>query len=104
MYAMVEIKGKQYRAEKGRKLKVDRLKENEGDSLEFDNVMLIGGTENVKVGNPYVDGVKVKATVEEHGKGKKVIVFKYKKRKNYKRKLGHRQAYSFIRVDDIIGA
>jgi large subunit ribosomal protein L21 len=103
MYALVEIKGKQYKAEKGTRLKVDKIGGEVGDSLEFDSVLCIGGTEDVKIGTPYVKGVKVKATLEEHGKGKKVLVFKYKKRKGYRRKQGFRPQYSSLKIEDITG-
>ncbi|TVR33157.1 MAG: 50S ribosomal protein L21 [Spirochaetaceae bacterium] len=104
MYAMVEIAGKQYKAEPGSVLKVDRLAQDAGASLEFDSVLMLRDTETVKVGTPYVKGARVTAVVEEHGKDKKIIVFKYKRRKNYKRKRGHRQQYSVIRVGEILGA
>ncbi len=103
MYALVEIKGKQYKAEKGALLKVDRFNDEQGASLEFDTVMLVGGTEDVKVGAPYLEGVKVKTVVEETRKDKKVIIFKFKRRKGYRRKRGHRQEYSYLRVEDITG-
>ena len=103
MYALVDIKGKQYKAEKGTVLRVDKLQNKEGDSLEFESVMFISDKDGVKIGDPYVNGVKVKATVEEHFKDKKVIVFKHKRRKNYRRTKGHRQQYTLIKVDDIIG-
>ena len=103
MYALVEIKGKQYKAEKGSLLEVDKIEGEKGDTVEFDSVLMISG-DDVKVGTPYVDGVKVKVTLEEQTKGKKVKIFKYKKRKNYSLKKGHRQKYTKVRVEDIIGA
>lgn len=104
MYALVDIKGKQYKAEKGETLTVDKLDNETGDSLEFDTVLMVGGVDKVKVGTPYVKGVKVKATVEDQIKDKKVLVYKYKRRKGYHKKQGHRQRYSVIKVDDILGA
>lgn len=103
MYALVDIKGKQYKAEKGTTLRVDRLENEKGDALEFDTVLMIGGVEDVKVGTPYLEGVKVKATLEDQVKDKKVIVYKYKRRKGYHKKQGHRQRYSVIKVEDILG-
>ena len=103
MYAIVEFKGKQYKAEKGAVLKVDRIEAAPGSALDIDSVILVSG-ETVKVGSPYVPGVKVSATVEAHEKAKKIIVFKYKPKKDYRRKKGHRQQYSVIRIQDIIGA
>jgi large subunit ribosomal protein L21 len=104
MYALVEIKGKQYKAETGKLLKVDRLEKPEGDVLEFDSVLLVSGGEKVQVGTPYVEGVTVKAVVEEHGRDGKIVVFKYKRRKNYRRTRGHRQHFTRLRVQEITGA
>jgi large subunit ribosomal protein L21 len=103
MYALVEFKGKQYKAEKGAVLKVDRIDAEPGDAVDIDSVLLVSG-DSVTVGAPYVPGVKVTAVVESHGKDKKIIVFKYKPKKDYRRKKGHRQQFSIIKVEDIIGA
>ena len=103
MYALVEIKGKQYKAAKGSVLKVDRFDAEPGNQVEFDSVLLVSDEEKVQVGQPYVKGVKVKAVVEEHGRDKKILVFKYKKRKNYRRTRGHRQYFSLLRVQEITG-
>jgi large subunit ribosomal protein L21 len=104
MYALVEIKGKQYKAEKGALIKVDKMENDEGAEVEFDTVMLLGGIDKVKVGTPYVKGAKVKAVVESQQKGKKIIIYKYKRRKGYRRKQGHRQQYSYLRIADITGS
>ena len=104
MYALVEIKGKQYKAEKGALLKVARFESEAGKELEFDSVLLVSDDEKVQVGQPYVKGVKVKALVEEHGRDRKILVFKYKRRKNYRRTRGHRQHFTLLRVQDITGA
>ncbi len=103
MYAVVEYKGKQYKAEKGALLKVDKIEAEKGASVDIDSVLLLSG-DTVSVGAPYVAGAKVTAIVEDHGKDKKIIVFKYKSKKDYRRKNGHRQQYSLIRVQDIVGA
>lgn len=103
MYALVDINGKQYKAEKGAKLKIDRIPRQTGEKIEFKSVLLVSGSDEVKVGTPYVDGVSVKATVTDHGKDKKIVVFKYKKRKGYRKKYGHRQPYSVITIEDITG-
>jgi large subunit ribosomal protein L21 len=103
MYALVEIKGKQYKAEKGSLLKVDRFETEAGEQVEFDSVLLVSDDKKVQVGQPYVKGAKVKAVVEEHGKDKKILVFKYKRRKNYRRTRGHRQQFSLLRVEEITG-
>jgi len=103
MYALVEFKGKQYKAEKGALLKVDRIDAEVGSAVDIDSVLLVSG-DTVSVGAPYVKGASVKAVVENHGKDKKIIVFKYMPKKDYRRKNGHRQQYSYIRIQDIIGA
>ncbi|MDR2052061.1 MAG: 50S ribosomal protein L21 [Treponema sp.] len=107
MYALVEFKGRQYKAEKGALLKVDRIDAEPGSALEIDTVLLLSAGEadgQVTVGSPYVEGAKVSARVESHAKDKKIIVFKYMPKKDYRRKQGHRQQYSVIRIEDIIGA
>ncbi|MDR2245972.1 MAG: 50S ribosomal protein L21 [Treponema sp.] len=104
MYAVVEFQGKQYKAEKGALLRVDRLDAEPGDVLEIDSVLLLSqgdAPDAVTVGVPYVPGVTVSATVDSHVKGDKIIVFKYKPKKDYRRKQGHRQKYSIIKIDDI---
>lgn len=104
MYALVEFKGKQYKAEKGASLRVDRIDAEPGDVLEIDSVLLLSGDDSpeaVIVGAPYVAGAKVSATVESHVKGDKIVVFKYKPKKDYRRKQGHRQQYSIIKIEDI---
>ena len=103
MYALVEIKGKQYKAAEGSLLKVDRFDTEAGKQVEFDSVLLVSDETKVHVGQPYVKGVKVKAVVEEHGKDKKILVFKFKKRKNYRRTRGHRQQFTLLRVQEISG-
>jgi len=103
MYAVVEINGKQYRAEKGKKLKVDRFDAEPGQQVVFDKVVLLGG-ETVAVGAPYVGGALVKATVKEEIKDDKVVVFKYIPKKDYRRTHGHRQRYTVVTVDEIVGA
>jgi len=89
MYAVVEVKGKQYRAEKGMVLRVDSMDGEAGKAVTFDNVLLVSG-DTVTVGAPYVKGVSVKATIKDQVKGDKIIVFKYKPKKDYRRTQGHR--------------
>ena len=101
MYALVDIQGKQYKAEKGTLLKIDRVSEKAGDVLEFDSVLMVSDDEDIKIGQPYVEGVTIKAVVEEHSLGKKLTLFKYKRRKGFQRKQGHRQKYSLVRIQDI---
>lgn len=104
MYAIVEIAGKQFKAEKGRKLYVNRLAGEEGSSLSFDKVLLTESDGQVKVGSPEVKGASVKAKILRHLKDDKVIVFKKKRRKGYKVKRGHRQCLTQIEIEDIIVA
>ena len=106
MYALVEFKGKQYKVEKGSLLKVDKIDAEPGTALDIDTVLMISSdTETsspaVTVGSPYVQGAKVNATVESHGKDDKIIVFKYKAKKDYRRKKGHRQQFSIIKIGEI---
>ena len=103
MYAMVEIQGAQYKAEKGARLTVQKVAVDTGSVMEFDKVLLLRDEKSVKVGEPYVKGAAVKAVVEDHLRGEKVIVFKYRKRKRYRRTRGHRQSYSVLRVEEISG-
>ena len=102
MYALVEFKGKQYKAEKGALIKVDKIDAEPGAVIAIDSVLLVS-SDTVSVGTPYVPGAKVSATVESHGKGDKIVVFKYKPKKDYRRKQGHRQQYSIIKIGDITG-
>ena len=100
MYALVEFLGKQYKVEKGASLKVDKIDAEPGATLNIDKVLLVS-SDTVTVGSPYVQGAQVLATVESHGKDEKIIVFKYKPKKDYRRKQGHRQQYSIIKIGDI---
>jgi len=102
MYALMEFKGKQYKAEKGALLTVDKIDAEPGATVDIDSVLLVSG-DTVSVGAPYVQGARVQAVVEGHKKADKVIVFKYKPKKDYRRKAGHRQQYSIIKVQDITG-
>jgi large subunit ribosomal protein L21 len=108
MYALVEFKGKQYKAEKGALLKVDLIDAEPGTAIDIDTVLLVssgssaeGSGDSIKIGTPYVSGAKVSATVESHQKDGKIIVFKYKPKKDYRRKQGHRQQYSIIKIGEI---
>ncbi|MDB9883370.1 50S ribosomal protein L21 [Bacteroidia bacterium] len=103
MYAIVEIAGKQFKVEKDQKLYVHRLAEDEGKSVDFDNVMLVDNAGKVNVGTPGITGASVKAKVLQHLKGDKVIVFKKKRRKGYKVRNGHRQFLTQIQIESIKG-
>ncbi|MCA0969943.1 50S ribosomal protein L21 [Halobacillus litoralis] len=100
MYAIIETGGKQVKVEKGQEIYVEKLDVEAGETVTFDNVIFVGG-ESAKVGAPYVDGASVTAKVEKQGRQKKLTVFKYKPKKNYKRKQGHRQPYTKLVVEDI---
>ncbi|MDL2310509.1 50S ribosomal protein L21 [Peptostreptococcaceae bacterium OttesenSCG-928-C18] len=103
MYAVLETGGKQYNVEAGKCYYVEKLDAEVGETVELDKVLLIADGDNVKVGNPTVEGAKVKATVEAQGKGKKIIVFKFKPKKNYRKKKGHRQPFTKIKIEAIEG-
>ncbi len=104
MYALVEYKGKQYKAEKDVLLQVGKLDAEKGSTIEIDTVLLVNNDGAVSVGTPYVQGAKVKAVVEESFRDKKIIVYKYKSKKDYHRTIGHRQEYTTIRVQEIVVA
>ena len=104
MYALVEYKGKQYKAEKDALIQVDNIDAEKGTVIEIDTVLLVSNEGSVSVGAPYVKGAKVKAVVEESIRDKKLIVYKYKSKKDYHRTIGHRQQYTTIRAQEIVGA
>lgn len=101
MYAVIQTGGKQYRVAEGDALRVEKLSAATGDSVEFDRVLLIGEGEDVRVGTPYVEGGRVTATVESHGRGEKVRIVKFRRRKHYMRRMGHRQDYTQLRITGI---
>ncbi len=101
MYALVEYKGKQYKAEKGAVLTVDSIDAEKGTKIDVDSVLLVSDGDKVTVGTPYVKGAKVQFVVEDSFRDKKVIVFKYKAKKDYHRTIGHRQHYTNVRVESI---
>ncbi len=103
MYAIVEIAGQQFKVERGNKVYVHRLDANEGANIEFDKVFLIENGGKISVGNPTVDGAKVSATIIEHLKGDKVIVFKKKRRKGYQKWNNHRQHLTQILIQGVLG-
>jgi len=102
MYAIVEIAGQQFKVEKDQQIFVHRLKANEGDKVDFANVLLTDADGKVNVGAPAIDGAKVSASVLRHLKGDKVIIFHKKRRKGYKKLNGHRQSFTEIKIDAII--
>ena len=102
MYVIVDIQGQQFKVQKDQKLFVHRINANEGDSVEFTNVLLIGNDDDITIGSPTVEGAKVVVEVLSHVKGDKVLVFKKKRRKGYQKMNGHRQQFSQIVVKEII--
>ncbi|MBU9710287.1 50S ribosomal protein L21 [Evansella tamaricis] len=100
MYAIIETGGKQVKVTEGQEIYIEKLDAEEGDSVTFERVILVGGDET-KVGAPYVEGATVSGKVDKQGRAKKMIVYKYKAKKNYRRKQGHRQPYTKVTIEKI---
>lgn len=103
MYAIIETGGKQYRVSEGDVIRVEKLDAPVGETVLAEKVLAVGNGSELKVGTPVVEGAKVSLKVQSHGKGEKIIVFKYKPKKNYRRKQGHRQPYTEVLVEKIEG-
>jgi large subunit ribosomal protein L21 len=103
MFAVIATGGKQYRVQEGSVLRIQKLEAEQGANVEFDQVLLIGKGADVKLGAPFLSGGKVTATVQSHGKGDKVRIVKFRRRKHYKREKTHRQEYTEIKVTGIVG-
>jgi large subunit ribosomal protein L21 len=101
MYAVVHTGGKQYKVQKGETLRIEKIPGEVGSAVTFDKVLMVADGEEIRVGQPVLENVKVQASIVEQDKAKKVLVFKYKRRKRYRRKQGHRQPYTAIRIDGI---
>lgn len=101
MYAVIHTGGKQYRVTEGEVLKVEKLDINEGETLEFDKVLMVGEGADVKVGAPYIDGGKVSAEVVANGRGAKVTIIKFRRRKHSRKQQGHRQSYTQVKITGI---
>ena len=101
MYAVLETGGKQYRVQVGDEINVEKLGIEADQEVVFDKVLAVGEGSDVKIGTPYVEGATVRGTVVENGKGKKVIVYKYKPKKDYRKKRGHRQPYTTVKINAI---
>jgi large subunit ribosomal protein L21 len=101
MYAVVATGGKQYKVQEGEVLRVEKLTGDVGSQVAFDQVLMLSDGENVKVGQPVLEGVQVKGHIIEQGKNRKILVFKYKRRKRYRRKQGHRQPFTAVKIDAI---
>lgn len=104
MFAIVNISGKQFRVSEGDKIKVPSLNTEAGEKINFDQVLLTDDGKNVKVGNPLIKGLSVSGTVVTHGRDRKIVIFKKKRRKGYRRKNGHRQSYTLVQIDSISAA
>lgn len=103
MYAVIETGGKQYRVQEGDVVTIEKLNVEAGDKIEFDKVLVLADEGDLKVGAPYVEGAVVSGEVVENGKGKKVIIYKYKSKKDYRKKQGHRQPYTMVKIESLGG-
>lgn len=101
MYAVVNTGGKQYKVQKGETLRIEKIPGEVGSSVTFDKVLMVADGENIRVGQPVLENVAVLAQIVEQDKAKKILIFKYKRRKRYRRKNGHRQSFTAIRIDGI---
>ncbi len=101
MYAVIQTGGKQYRVGEGDKLKIEKLAATEGDTVEFDKVLMVRSGEGIKTGQPYVEGSKVTARVIAHGRHKKINILKFKRRKHHMKRQGHRQYYTEVEITGI---
>jgi large subunit ribosomal protein L21 len=102
MYAVIATGGKQYRVQEGAVLRVEKLDAEAGDSVEFAQVLLVGAGSSVTLGAPFIGSAKVVATVQSHGKGDKVRIVKFRRRKHYKREGTHRQPYTEVKITQIV--
>lgn len=102
MYAVIQTGGKQYRVQPGQTLSVEKLPGEKGDAVQFDEVLLVSNEDKVTVGQPRVAGASVKAEIVEQGKDQKVIVFKFQRRKNYRRRYGHRQLFTSVKINEVV--
>jgi large subunit ribosomal protein L21 len=101
MYAVIETGGKQYRVTEGQRIKVEKLAADEGANIDLDKVLMVANGDDIKVGAPYVSGGKVTATIKAHGRGKKVMIIKFRRRKHSRKTQGHRQSYTEIEITGI---
>ncbi len=101
MYAIIKTGGKQYKVSEGDLVRVEKLAYEVGDTVDFDQVLLVSNNGELKVGSPVVEGAKVSATVEDQNKDKKIVVYKYKPKKQYRKKQGHRQPYTLVKINSI---
>lgn len=103
MYAVIETGGKQYRVTEGQSIKVEKLNAEAGSSIDLDKVLLVANGDDIKVGAPYLQGGKVTATVKSHGRGEKIRIIKFRRRKHHQKVQGHRQSYTELEITGISG-
>ncbi|MDX1696785.1 MAG: 50S ribosomal protein L21 [Thiohalobacterales bacterium] len=103
MYAVIKTGGKQYRVSEGDTLRIETIDARPGDAIEFDQVLMVGEGESVKIGTPVVEGGKVTATIKSHGRGDKVEIIKFRRRKHHMKRMGHRQNYTEVEITGISG-
>jgi len=101
MYAVIKTGGKQYRVEEGQTIRVEKLNADEGSTVELDEVLMVANGDDVKIGAPYVENGKVSADIVEHGRGEKIRIIKFNRRKHFRKQMGHRQAYTAIKITGI---
>ncbi len=104
MYAVIQTGGKQYRVKSGEQVKVELLTVEVGATVSFDRVLMLGEGDGVRIGAPFLDGAAVKATVVAQGRGEKIRIFKLRRRKHFAKTQGHRQGFTEVRIDEIVGA
>jgi large subunit ribosomal protein L21 len=102
MYAVIQTGGKQYRVSPGLNIQIEKLPGNVGDTITFDQVLIAADGDKVQIGKPLLENVKVVGQLKRHGKNRKVIIFKFKRRKNFRRKRGHRQEFSLVQIENIV--
>lgn len=103
MYAVIETGGKQYRVTEGQSIKVEKLNADAGSSIDLDKVLMVANGDDIKVGAPYLQGGKVTATVKSHGRGEKIRIMKFRRRKHHQKVQGHRQSYTELEITGISG-
>ena len=101
MYAVIKTGGKQYRVEEGQTIRVEKLDADEGSTVELDEVLMVANGEDIKIGAPYVENGKVSVNIVEHGRGEKIRIIKFNRRKHHRKQMGHRQAYTAIKITGI---
>lgn len=101
MYAVIKTGGKQYRVEEGQTIRVEKLNADEGSTVELDEVLMVANGDDIKIGAPYVENGKVSVNIVEHGRGDKIRIIKFNRRKHFRKQMGHRQAYTAIKITGI---